>query len=75
MSSNPPASMNSGRSGWGKLKNISLIGNYLPRRCGIATFTSDLADALAAAAPDVGVHTVAMNDRAEGYRYPSRVWF
>ncbi|MBB6430128.1 glycosyltransferase family 4 protein [Algisphaera agarilytica] len=75
MSSNPPASRNSGRSGWGNLNNISLIGNYLPRRCGIATFTSDLADALATAAPDVGVHTVAMNDRAEGYRYPSRVWF
>ncbi|MEM1109183.1 MAG: glycosyltransferase family 4 protein [Planctomycetota bacterium] len=74
----PPTPSNSqspGRPGWPNLKNISLIGNYLPRRCGIATFTSDLADALAAAAPDVGVHTVAMNDRAEGYRYPSRVWF
>lgn len=64
-----------GRSAWPTLNNVSLIGNYLPRRCGIATFTSDLADALAAEAPNVGVHTVAMNDRAEGYRYPSRVWF
>jgi len=63
------------RPGWPTLNNISLIGNYLPRRCGIATFTSDLADALATAAPNVGVHTVAMNDRPEGYRYPSRVWF
>lgn len=66
---------NAGRGGWSGLNNISMIGNYLPRRCGIATFTSDLADALAAAAPEVGVHTVAMNDRPEGYRYPSRVWF
>jgi glycosyltransferase involved in cell wall biosynthesis len=64
-----------GRRGWPGINNVSLIGNYLPRRCGIATFTSDLADALAAAAPEVGVHTVAMNDRAEGYRYPNRVWF
>lgn len=64
-----------GRLGWPGLNNVSLVGNYLPRRCGIATFTSDLADALATTAPDIDVHTVAMNDRAEGYRYPNRVWF
>ncbi|MEM8739096.1 MAG: glycosyltransferase family 4 protein [Planctomycetota bacterium] len=64
-----------GRPGRAGLNNVSLIGNYLPRRCGIATFTSDLSDALADVAPGLGVHTVAMNDRPEGYRYPSRVWF
>ena len=64
-----------GRTSRPGLNNISLIGNYLPRRCGIATFTADLADALADAAPSVNVRTLAMNDRPEGYRYPDRVWF
>ena len=63
------------RQGWPGLNNVCLIGNSLPRRCGIATFTSDLSDALSAATPDVNVHTVAMNDQPEGYRYPNRVWF
>jgi hypothetical protein len=25
---------------------IAVVGNYLPRRCGIATFTTDLCDAI-----------------------------
>ncbi len=69
------SSSSGGRQSRPGLNNLSLIGNYLPRRCGIATFTSDLADALADAAPSVNVRTVAMNDRPEGYRYPDRVWF
>ena len=28
------------------LKTIAFIGNYLPRRCGIATFTNDLLQAV-----------------------------
>lgn len=47
----------------------------MPRRCGIATFTGDLADGIAKAAPHTDVRSVAMNDRPEGYRYPARVWF
>lgn len=47
----------------------------MPRRCGIATFTGDLADGIAKAAPQADVRSVAMNDRPEGYRYPPRVWF
>jgi hypothetical protein len=27
---------------------IAVIGNYLPRQCGIATFTTDLCDAIGA---------------------------
>ncbi|MEX0884894.1 MAG: glycosyltransferase family 4 protein [Phycisphaeraceae bacterium] len=52
-----------------------MIGSYVPRRCGIGTFTADLAEALAGAATDVSTWAVAMNDRPEGYRYPPRVWF
>lgn len=63
------------RQRWGSLQSISCVGSYLPRRCGIATFTADLSEALAAAAPQVQTRAVAMNDRPEGYRYGSRVWF
>ena len=55
--------------------SIALIGNYLPRMCGIATFTSDLVEALAAEAPHVNCWAVAMNDRPEGYEYPEKVRF
>ena len=54
-------------------QNIAVIGNYLPRRCGIATFTTDLTEALATALPDTTLRVVTMNDIAEGYDYPERV--
>lgn len=57
------------------LQAVALVSSYLPRRCGIGTFTADLAEAIAATDPGVNAWTVAMNDRAEGYRYPPRVWF
>lgn len=59
-----------------KLNSIAVIGNYLPRRCGIATFTTDLCEALAAELPGVDkVIAIAMNDIDEGYPYPDRVKF
>lgn len=60
---------------WQDLSAVAVIGNYVPRRCGIATFTADLTEAVAAAAPDLQTLAVAMNDQPEGYRYPPRVWF
>jgi len=51
-----------------------MIGNYIPRRCGIATFTSDLTDALNTHTP-ADSWAVAMNDRPEGYAYPEEVRF
>jgi glycosyltransferase involved in cell wall biosynthesis len=58
-----------------RLSKIGLIGNYLPRKCGIATFTCDLRRALThqASAPECLV--VAMNDRPETYAYPPEVRF
>ena len=56
-------------------RTIAVIGNYLPRQCGIATFTTDLCEALAAAAPTAEIFAVALNDRPEGYDYPERVRF
>ncbi|MBW1988154.1 MAG: glycosyltransferase family 4 protein [Deltaproteobacteria bacterium] len=56
-------------------KKIALIGNYLPRQCGIATFTNDLLTALSGENPGGEHFVVAMNDIPEGYRYPSQVRF
>ncbi len=56
-------------------KSIAFIGNYLPRRCGIATFTTDLMRALSLEAPDADCWALAMNDIAEGYLYPEEVRF
>ena len=54
-------------------QRIAFLGNYLPRLCGIATFTQDLCEAVATAAPDAHCFVGAINDRPEGYEYPSRV--
>lgn len=54
-------------------RKIAVIGNYVPRQCGIATFTADLCEALAESNAQPDVFTVAMNDRPDGYAYPDRV--
>ena len=55
--------------------SVAVIGNYSPRQCGIATFTTDLVEALSTEAPDINCWAVAMNDRPEGYAYPEKVRF
>ncbi len=57
------------------LRTIALIGNHLPRQCGIATFTTDLLAALAQEAPETDLWAVVMNDTPEGYDYPGQVRF
>jgi glycosyltransferase involved in cell wall biosynthesis len=52
------------------LTRLALIGNALPRRCGIATFTTDLQQAIAAAYPDLRTGVVAMTDPGQVYDYP-----
>src|SRR5246500_2964261 len=54
---------------------IAVVGNYLPRRCGIATFTTDLCDALHAEYGTAELLALPVNDTEEGYKYPSRVRF
>lgn len=54
---------------------IAFLGGYLPRLCGIATFTHDLCEAVAVAAPGTECFAGAVNDRIEGYGYPPRVRF
>lgn len=57
------------------LRQIAVIGTYLPRRCGIATFTVDVCEALAQRLPDTNVFAIAINDGDENYAYPERVRF
>lgn len=57
-------------------EGIALVGDYLPRNCGIATFTHDLAEAVASQRGEQQpVIVVAMNDTPKGYSYPDRVKF
>ena len=60
---------------WETINTVGILGDYPPRQCGIATFTSDLTESISAAAPETGCWVVAMNDVPEGYRYPPRVRF
>jgi glycosyltransferase involved in cell wall biosynthesis len=57
------------------LRRIAFIGNSLPRRCGIATFTTDLERAISNSRPNVETCIVAMNDHGQTYDYPSSVAF
>jgi len=52
-----------------------VIGNHLPRQCGIATFTTDLCNAITAEYKTSKLSVVAVNDPLSPYAYPSRVRF
>jgi glycosyltransferase involved in cell wall biosynthesis len=52
---------------------IAVIGNYLPRHCGIATFTTDLCEAISAEYGTARLLALPVNDTEEGYDYPARV--
>lgn len=56
---------------------VAIVGNYLPRRCGIATFTANLCHSILSAAANSGskydVFVVAMNDNNKTYEYPAIV--
>ncbi|MBN2362649.1 glycosyltransferase family 4 protein [candidate division WOR-3 bacterium] len=58
-----------------RIRSIAVIGNYLPRMCGIATFTTDLVTAISNVGNEIDCWTLAMNDRSEGYKYPKEVRF
>ncbi|MGB8013767.1 MAG: glycosyltransferase family 4 protein [Terriglobales bacterium] len=54
---------------------VAIVGNHIPRQCGIATFTTDLSDAIALEYGAAGVFVVAVNDPQSQYSYPTRVRF
>jgi glycosyltransferase involved in cell wall biosynthesis len=57
------------------VKRIAFVGDHTPRQCGIATFTSDLCDAVSGTFPATDVFVVPVNDTAQGYNYPPRIRF
>ena len=61
------------QSNAGLPSRIAVVGNYLPRQCGIATFTTDLCDAISAECGAAKLFAVPVNDTELGYDYPSRV--
>src|SRR2546426_10716741 len=57
------------------VRKIAFVGDHLPRKCGIATFTSDLLASVAAAHPQSQCFSVSVNDIKGGYEYPQVVRF
>ena len=79
-SSRPSSPSNSGFAGpldggttVTQLSRLAFIGNSLPRRCGIATFTTDLQQAISTSFAHAETCIVAMNDHGHAYDYPSVV--
>jgi len=64
-----------GHSATESIRRIAILGNHLPRQCGIATFTTDLGEALAGARPKIDCFVVAVNDAGRRHAYPPRVQF
>jgi glycosyltransferase involved in cell wall biosynthesis len=57
------------------IRKIAFVGDYLPRKCGIATFTTDLHDSVAKEFPTIRCSVVPVNDVEGGYDYPTEVRF
>jgi glycosyltransferase involved in cell wall biosynthesis len=57
------------------LNRIAFIGGYLPRQCGIATFTTDLTESMCRQYADMSFFAMPVNDCEIGYAYPPRVRF
>ncbi len=55
------------------VKHVALIGNFLPRKCGLATFTTDTFNALTSRFPGLIVDVYAMDDHPGRYDYPDAV--
>lgn len=58
-----------------RVRKIAFVGDHLPRKCGIATFTADLLGAVSDAYPQSECFCVSVNDIEGGYEYPEVVRF
>ncbi len=58
-----------------EIQKLAFVGDYLPRKCGIATFTYDLCTSVATQYPGSDCFVVPINDIPQGYDYPGEVRF
>ena len=58
-----------------RLRRVALIGTYLPRQCGIATFLGHLRRGIEQASHGIQTSVVPVNDIEQGYRYSDEVCF
>jgi glycosyltransferase involved in cell wall biosynthesis len=58
-----------------RVRSVAMLGNYLPRHCGIATFTTHLTSALLDPDLELSCSVLAMNDANNRYAYDDRVVF
>ncbi len=58
-----------------KQLKVLFIGTYVPKECGIATFTYDLLNSVFGEDNDVHCEVIALNDPSETYNYPEEVVF
>jgi glycosyltransferase involved in cell wall biosynthesis len=58
-----------------KQLKVLFIGTYVPKECGIATFTSDLLNSVSEENNDVHCEVIALNDPSETYNYSEEVVF
>src|SRR5689334_13804317 len=65
--------MSKSRARIGAVQTVALVGSYVPRQCGIATFTKDLRDAIAEAIGEAQASVLALDDTPAGYAYPPEV--
>lgn len=58
-----------------KQLKVLFIGTYVPKECGIATFTFDLLNSVSGVHDDIHCEVIALNDPGETYDYPEEVVF
>ncbi|MGD9200139.1 MAG: glycosyltransferase [Chitinispirillia bacterium] len=57
------------------IRKVAFVGNYIPRHCGIATFTTDLCRSVSSEYPNTQCIVIAVNDGQKEYKYPQEVRF